>query len=116
MAGLMSLGFPPGMLERGNLDLNARKVYHGRPRDFPDQDFRTENSMSGNVDGKEVLIPTVVNGQQLTEDAAWDHFFRTGENLGWFADPASADKYAEKLHQRQGDHYQRLIAKMLMGK
>lgn len=112
----MSLGFPPGMLQKGNLDLNARKVYHGKPRDFPDQDYRTENSMSGNVDGYEVLIPTVVNGQQLSEPDAWNHFFETGENLGWFADPAAADTYAQKLHERQGEHYRKQIAKMLMGK
>jgi hypothetical protein len=103
---LFSLGGQfPGMAEPGNLDLNARKIYHGRNRDQPNVDFRTEKSMSIGTDEGEYLIPTVVNGQQLTEEQAIQHFYETGEHLGRFATPDSADTYANMLHRRQEKVY-----------
>jgi len=90
----------PGLLAPGNLDLNARKVFNG-----PDGDYRTENSISIGTDQGEILIPTVVNGQQLSEEDAIKHFEQTGENLGVFADPSAAEKYAEMLHNRQANYY-----------
>jgi hypothetical protein len=114
MASLFSLGRPPGMVQPGNLDLNARRVYHGKPRDFPLEDYRTENSMSGNVDGLEIIIPTVVNGQQLTEEQAWDHYFKTGENLGSFQTPQQAEEYAQRIHERQAEVYRARIIQELL--
>lgn len=96
----------PGRTFGGNIDLNARTVYHGASRDEPWKDFRTENSMSIGTDQGEVLIPTVVNGVQLTPDQAIDHFNRTGQHLGMFSTPTAADRYAELLHQRQAKKYE----------
>jgi hypothetical protein len=90
-----------GRVSMGNLDLNNRTVYHGAPRDRPWQDYRTENSMSIGTDAGEVVIPTVVNGRQLTEDQAIEHFYRTGQHLGVFATPQDAERYAQALHLRQ---------------
>lgn len=91
---------PNPMLSPGNLDLDTRKVYHGS-----DGSYRTENSISIGTDSGEVLIPTVVNGKQLSNDAAIAHYKKTGENLGTFATPEDADNYAEQLHLRQANKY-----------
>lgn len=89
-----------GLVAPGNLDINARKVYRG-----PGGDFRTENSISIGTDQGEVIIPTVVNGRQLTEEEAIRHYEQTGENLGAFSSPDAAEKYAESLHNRQEQYY-----------
>ena len=91
---------PIGLSEPGNLDLNARKVYNGSAGDY-----RTENSMSISTDRGEALIPTVVNGRQLTEQGAIDHYLSTGQNLGMFKTPQAADQYAQALHLRQEQKY-----------
>lgn len=91
---------PIGLSEPGNLDLNKRVVYNG-----PDGDYRTENSMSIGTDRGEALIPTVVNGRQLSEQQAIDHYMATGEFLGMFKTPQAADQYAEALHLRQEQKY-----------
>jgi len=95
-------GTPAGQIAAGNIDLANRKVLR-----LPDGSFRTENSISIGTDQGEVLIPTVVNGKQLSEDAAIRHYEQTGENLGIFSDPASASAFAEVLHQTQERRYTR---------
>lgn len=102
---LFTVGKPEGLSAPGNLDLNARTVYHGKPRDQPGVDYRTENSFSIGTDQGEVLIPSVVGGRQLTEDEAIAHYEKTGENLGVFSSPEAAEKYAVNLHNRQGSYY-----------
>lgn len=91
---------PIGMVEPGNLDLNSRRVLTDGVGGY-----RTENSISIGTDRGEVLIPTVVNGKQLSEPDAIEHYQRTGENLGTFQTPQAADRYAETLHERQGQRY-----------
>ena len=90
---------PYGLVEPGNIDLNSRKVL----RDG--NTFKTEESISINVDGKEVLIPTVINGQKLSDPDAIDHFKKTGEHLGIFDTPENANAYANTLHERQQEFY-----------
>jgi hypothetical protein len=91
---------PMGQLAPGNLDLNARRVFNA-----PDGSYRTENSMSIGTDAGEVLIPTVVNGRQLSEEQAIEHYMRTGESLGTFSSPDAANRYAQTLHERQATRY-----------
>lgn len=43
---------------------------------------RSEYKMGFNDNGKEVLIPTVVQGKQLSEDEAVDNYYRTGLHMG----------------------------------
>lgn len=90
------------MIKSGNLDLNQRKVYNGE-----EGEIRTENSISIGTDEGEVIIPTVVDGVQLTEEEAIRHYEETGENLGIFATPEAAEKYAEIVHKRQGSYYRK---------
>ena len=95
--------FIPAPIEMGNIDLSNRK-----PIRLDDGSFATIRSMSGVVDGKEVLIPTVgPNGENWDPDteegknAAWDEYFKTGKHLGKFNTPEEADVFGEWLHQQE---------------
>lgn len=59
-------------------------------------DKRSEYKMGVNIDGKETLIPTVVNGKQLTEDQAIDRYNQTGLHMGKFNNVKDAN-YASRL-------------------
>ena len=101
-----------GLVEPGNIDIWKRPTVHNA-----DGSHSSEYSTSFQDDkGREVLVPTVVNGKFLTPDgkkpaegspeekamfkAAWDHYLKTGENLGKFDNPDNADAYAGILHNR----------------
>ena len=86
---------PKGMVEEGNLDLSNRPILHN-----PDGTISSERSFSIGEDGKEVLIPKIVNGKELSNEEAIAHYKKTGENMGKFKDVASADAYAERAHNR----------------
>ena len=85
-----------GMVKPGNLDPWNRPVLHN-----PDGSYSTTSSMSIGTDAGETLIPTVVNGQRLTNEDAIAHFHETGENFGVFQTPAQADTFATALHNAQ---------------
>ena len=103
---------PKGLVEPGNLPI------WNRPRvNNADGTYSSEYSVSFQDDkGREVLVPTVVGGKFLTPDgtkpeqdspaekqmfqAAWQHYLKTGENLGKFDSPTNADAYANILHSR----------------
>ena len=90
---------------RGNIDLTNRPIYRNR-----DGSYSTVDSFSTNIDGKEVLLPTIgrdANGNAVrwTEQQAIDNYLRTGENLGKFDTVDEANDYAEWLHNQQADYY-----------
>lgn len=88
---------PAGMLEPGNIDLTNRP----RVRNA-DGSVSTVRSMSINVDGREVLIPTVSeDGRVLKDAAAILQYRRTGKHLGIFKTPAAATAYAKRLSADQ---------------
>lgn len=91
--------FAPGMLAAGNIDLT------NRPRvKNPDGSISTVRSFSTEIDGKEVLLPTVSDrGTNLTEAQAIAQYEKTRKHLGIFKDAASATAYAQQLHQQQAD-------------
>lgn len=91
-----------GMVRPGNIDLNARPVVRN-----PDGSISTVRSVSFRVGGHEVLIPTVINGAVVSNRVALEHYYKTGQNLGSFRDPPSANAYAEALHQQQARAYGR---------
>ncbi len=93
---------------KGNIDLTARPIYKNA-----DGKISTVNSMSINEDGKEVLIPTIVNdkngnAKMLTEREAIEHYHNTGEFLGKFDTVDEANEYANALHIDQDIYYSNL--------
>lgn len=92
---------PKGMIEAGNIDLKARPVVKNA-----DGSISTVRSIGVNMDGKEVLIPTVSpDGKILTDKQAIDLYRKTGKHLGKFSDPAASDRYAQQLHNDQERMY-----------
>lgn len=84
-------------LIEGNINLENRpKVYdeHGN--------YETVKTITQEFDGKVVLLPTIVNGKELTPKQATEHYLKTGEHLGIFKTQAQADKYDEDMHRRMG--------------
>lgn len=92
----------PGLLESGNIDLNNRPVVENE-----DGTVSTVRSMSVNIDGKEVLIPTVASdgSKILSDEEAIKQYEATGQHLGKFDTPENASAYAQRLHTSQENLY-----------
>jgi hypothetical protein len=101
------------MVQQGNLDLSNRPIIKNS-----DGSHSSEYSTSFEDEkGREVLVPTIVNGKFLTPDGrkpkegsaeekamfkrAWQHYLKTGENLGVFDSPGHADAAANLIHNRK---------------
>lgn len=92
-----------GVIEKGNIDLMNRPNVRNA-----DGSVSTVRSMGINVDGLEVLIPTVSeDGRIMSDEEAINEFYKTGRHLGKFKNAEASTKYAERLHDDQA----RLIAK-----
>lgn len=89
-----------GLISPGNINLSNRT-----PVKNSDGTISTVRSISIGTDNGEVLIPTVVGGKVVSDDDAIKHYRETGENLGTFSSPQSADNYAEFLHKSQERQY-----------
>jgi murein DD-endopeptidase MepM/ murein hydrolase activator NlpD len=85
-----------GLVEKGNIDLKNRPIVEAN-----DGKVSTVRSISVGIDGKEVLIPTVINGEIVSDKAAIEHYKKTGEHLGKFETVEAANTYAEKLHKTE---------------
>jgi soluble lytic murein transglycosylase-like protein len=57
---------------------------------------RSEYRVGVNIDGEEVLFPTVVGGRQLTDDQAEAQYNKTGLHMGKFKTPEEAE-YASRV-------------------
>lgn len=87
-----------GRTGEGNIDLFNRKPYV-----YEDGSVATVESISfrDEDEGKEILIPTIVDGKRLTEDEAIEHYYNSGEYLGKFDTVEEANEYGERLHRQQ---------------
>jgi hypothetical protein len=87
--------------EPGNIDLTKRPRVKN-----PDGSISTVRSMGVNIDGREVLIPTVhPEGRIMSDEEAIAHYRQTGQHLGMFDTPAESDAYAQQLHEDQAKLY-----------
>ena len=93
-----------GLIEAGTIDVEKRIVV-----DNKDGSKSTEKSFSVGFDGKQVLIPQVVNGKMLSKKEAIEHYKKTNEHLGKFDTTESADKFAVKLHEEQAERYKDVV-------
>lgn len=94
-----------GRYGRGNIDLYDRPIYRN-----DDGSISTVESFSTNIDGKEVLLPTIERDAKgkavrVSEDQAIDKYLKTGKHLGKFDSPEEATSYAIKLHEEQDKYY-----------
>lgn len=89
-----------GQLQPGNIDLGKRPVVKNK-----DGTYSTVRSITIGVGGKQILIPTVVGNKVVSNAAAIAHWRKTGENLGTFADNASAERAAQRIHVQQAKQY-----------
>lgn len=86
-----------GMLSPGNIDLTNRPDVTN-----PDGTHSSVRSMSINVDGAEVLVPTVSeDGRVMSDEEAIQQYMKTGRHLGKFSTPEEATAYAQQLHLQQ---------------
>src|SRR5262245_10289559 len=82
-------------LEPGNIDLFKQPRVQN-----PDGSSSTVDSFSVNIDGREVLLPTVLpDGRHVTPDEAVQVYKQTGRHLGIFNTPEAATAYAQQLHE-----------------
>ena len=90
-----------GLVEPGNIDLLNRPVVKNK-----DGSVSTVKSMSVEIDGHEVLLPTISpDGQVWSPPEAIHAYLTRGKHLGIFKDEASATKYAKLLHKQQEQMY-----------
>lgn len=92
---------PNGLLTAGNIDLNNRPIVKN-----PDGSISTVRTMTFNIDGKEVNIPTVSDdGRIMSNEEAIDTFKKTGKHLGMFDTVDNAVNAAKQLHLDQEKMY-----------
>jgi len=88
---------PAGLAVPGNIDLGTRPTVQN-----DDGTISTVRSITIEVDGKAVLIPTVTDdGAVVSDDDAIKQFEQTGAHLGMFDKEAQANAYAAALHEDQ---------------
>jgi hypothetical protein len=92
--------FQPDIIEQGNIDIATAGLAEN-----PDGTTSAARSISVERDGKVYLIPTVVNGRQVSTSEAIAEFDRTGQHLGVFRDAAAAQRFAGRLHASVGARY-----------
>lgn len=94
-----------GQYGAGNIDLYDRPQYRNA-----NGSISTVDSTSYNIDGQEVLLPTVWNRNgtpyhSSNDEEILQRYRDTGEYLGKFSTVEESNDYAEKLHLEQQERY-----------
>ncbi len=89
-----------GLLEPGSHELE-NNPWEGRP-DLQRPDNNTSTITIGLDGDKTAIIPTVVDGIQLSNEEAIQRFKQTQQHFGVFDSQAAADKYDEQMHKEHG--------------
>lgn len=87
----------PQPIVAGNLPLDVRQQVTN-----PDGTVSTVRTISVGTENGEVLIPTVINGEVVSDEEAIAHYRRTGENFGTFTSTEEATAYAQSLSRQHG--------------
>jgi hypothetical protein len=85
-----------GLVAPGNIDVSKLPAVRN-----PDGTVSTVRSMSVNINGKEVLIPTVINGRVVSDEEAIQSYLKTGRHLGMFSSPEAATAYGKSLSAQE---------------
>ena len=90
-----------GQYGQGNIDL------YNRPKvQMKDGSIATVRSVSFEVDGQHVLVPTVSDkGTIMSNEQAYQEYVKTGKYLGKFNTVEEANQYADILHKDQDLYY-----------
>ena len=91
-----------GLVTPGNIDVSKLPAVRN-----PDGTVSTVRSMSVNINGKEVLIPTVINGRVVSEEEAIQSYLKTGRHLGMFSSPEAATAYGKSLSAQEAQRVQK---------
>ena len=89
-------------MKAGNLDPFNRPILKG-----PDGSIMTTKSISIGTPQGEVVIPTIVNGKQLTNREAIEEYKKNGKHFGIFDSPENAELFARQLSQEQGRRWEK---------
>lgn len=84
----------PGLVSPGNLDIS-----NPVPAMTDQGDMALLKPVAIETPQGVVLIPTVVNGQQIPEHEAIQMYHQTGQHLGMFRNRQAAELYAQRLQQ-----------------
>lgn len=95
------VGKPRGLLRIGNIDLYRRPSVKA-----PEGGCSSVRSVFWEIDGVQVLMPTVVGNRVVSDKTALREFFRTGRHLGIFNSIQNAKIYSRTLHLQQARIYQ----------
>lgn len=84
------------LAEPGNIDTTNLPAITN-----PDGSISTVRTISVNVDGNEVLIPTVIDGRVVSNSEAIQRYLRSGQHFGKYKSIGAADRAAERLHNQE---------------
>ena len=65
-----------------------------------DGSYSTEKNIVKEIDGVSYILPTIINGEEKTEDEAVQHFLKTGEHFGGYESDAKALKAEKEMHNK----------------
>lgn len=104
----------------GNIDLDKRQVYMNPETGQMQTEYSKSFGFKTPEGLVEVVLPTIVNGKPVNDEAAVAHYNKTGQHLGKFninewqkANPDTDMKqfykyvsdYANNIHNRQDKRY-----------
>lgn len=95
----------PGLTTPSNIDVNDRIPAINKDGSISTVRSITITEGSDLSPQRAVLLPTVINGEVVSNKEAIDHYRLTGEHLGKFKTEEEANRYAEDLHKEQEEYY-----------
>lgn len=86
-----------GLLQKGNINLNALPKVQNK-----DGSYSTVKTITIGTDKGTVLLPTIIDGKEVSIKQAIDYYKETGKHLGIFKTEQDAEIYDQSMHQKMG--------------